>query len=73
MATEDKWKANLEKVAFIKQFPGLLGSWEALKGKTIEAVIPLIHAPDDPGPEPAPDREPAPESTAGARGLRLFK
>jgi hypothetical protein len=41
MPTEDKWKANLEKVAFMKQFPGLLGSWEALKGKTIEAVIPL--------------------------------
>jgi hypothetical protein len=41
MATEDKWKANLEKVAFMKQFPGLLGSWDALKGKTIEAVIPL--------------------------------
>jgi hypothetical protein len=41
MGTEDKWKANLEKVAFMKQFPGLLGSWEALTGKTIEAVIPL--------------------------------
>jgi hypothetical protein len=41
MATEDKWKANLEKVAFMKHFPGLLGSWEVLKGKTIEAVIPL--------------------------------
>jgi diglucosylglycerate octanoyltransferase len=41
MATEDKWKANFEKVAFMKQFPGLLGTWEALKGKTIEAVIPL--------------------------------
>ena len=41
MATEDKWKANLEKVAFMKRFPGLLGTWEALKGKTIEAVIPL--------------------------------
>jgi hypothetical protein len=41
MATEDKWKANMEKVAFMKQFPGLLGAWEALKGKTIEAVIPL--------------------------------
>jgi hypothetical protein len=41
MATEEKWKANLEKVAFMKQFPGLLGSWEAMKGKTIEAVIPL--------------------------------
>lgn len=41
MATEDKWRANLEKVAFMKQFPGLLGAWDALKGKTIEAVIPL--------------------------------
>lgn len=41
MATEDKWKANLDKVAFMKQFPGLLGRWEALRGKTIEAVIPL--------------------------------
>ena len=41
MATEDKWKANLEKVAFMKQFPGLLGNWEALGGKTIEAVLPL--------------------------------
>jgi len=41
MATEDKWKANLEKVAFMKQFPGLLGNWEALAGKTVEAVISL--------------------------------
>ena len=41
MATDDKWKANLAKVAFMKRFPGLLGTWEALKGKTIEAVIPL--------------------------------
>jgi hypothetical protein len=41
MATEEKWKANLEKVAFMKRFPGLLGSWEGLKGKTIETVIPL--------------------------------
>jgi hypothetical protein len=41
MATEDKWKANLEKVAFMKRFPGYLEVWEALTGKTIEAVIPL--------------------------------
>ncbi len=45
MATEEKWKANLEKVAFMKQFPGLLGSWDALKGKTIDAVIPLSGKP----------------------------
>ena len=41
MAVEEKWKANLEKVAFMKQFPGLLGNWEALTEKTIKAVIPL--------------------------------
>ena len=41
MAVEEKWKANLEKVAFMTQFPGLLGSWEALTGKTIKAAIPL--------------------------------
>ena len=41
MPTEDKWKANMEKVAFMKQFPGLLGDWKALAGKTIEAVIML--------------------------------
>ena len=41
MGVEDKWKANLEKVAFMKQFPGLLGNWDALAGKTIKAVIPL--------------------------------
>ena len=41
MSVEEKWKANLEKVAFMKQFPGLLGNWEVLEGKTIKAVIPL--------------------------------
>ncbi len=41
MSTEDKWKANMEKVAFMKQFPGLLGSWDALSGKTVETVIGL--------------------------------
>lgn len=41
MPTEDKWKANLEKVAFMKRFPGLIGNWEALAGKSIETVIML--------------------------------
>lgn len=36
----------------------------------VEAVIPLVHAPDDPGPEPPPE-EPEPEPPR--RGLRLFK
>jgi hypothetical protein len=39
----------------------------------VEAVVPLVHAPDDPGPDGAPDQEPAPEAPNGARGLRLFK
>jgi hypothetical protein len=33
-------------------------------------VIPLLHVPDDPGPEAAPDVEPEP---SGSRGLHLFK
>ena len=41
MATEDKWKANQAKVAFMKQFPGLLLNWEHARGKTLEAVAPL--------------------------------
>lgn len=41
MSTEDKWKANLAKVAFIKQFPGLMQEWHACHGKTVEAVTPL--------------------------------
>jgi hypothetical protein len=41
MATEDKWKANFEKVAFTKQFPGLLQEWQACRGKTVEAVTAL--------------------------------
>jgi hypothetical protein len=41
MGIEEKWKANLEKVAFIKQFPGLAFTWEQVAGKTIESVVPL--------------------------------
>jgi HemY protein len=39
----------------------------------VEAVIPLLHVPDDPGPDPAPDLDPEPEPSGGSRGLRLFK
>jgi HemY protein len=38
-----------------------------------ETIIPLLHVPDDPGPEAAADLDPEPEPPAGARGLRLFK
>jgi HemY protein len=41
--------------------------------RDVERVIPLVHVPDDPGPEPVPDLEPEPEPPSGSRGLRLFK
>ncbi|MYC28222.1 MAG: hypothetical protein F4X63_09570 [Nitrospira sp. SB0662_bin_26] len=37
-ANEAKWKANQEKVAFLKQFPGLLGSWDEATGRTVTSV-----------------------------------
>ena len=46
MGNEDKWKANLRKVAFLKSFPGWLASWEQGMGATIEQVLPIPgHAP----------------------------
>ena len=45
MPTEDKWKANMEKVAFIKQFPGLTLDWTACEWKTVETVTPLTGKP----------------------------
>lgn len=45
MATEDKWKANAEKVACMKRFPGLVTDWARLTGKTVEAVEPLAGKP----------------------------
>ena len=41
MTPEDKWKINMEKVVFMKCFPGLITTWEATAGKTIEIVLPL--------------------------------
>ena len=38
VSVEAKWKANQEKVAFLKQFPGLLTSWIETIGQTIEDV-----------------------------------
>ena len=37
-ANEAKWKANQEKVSFLKQFPGLLRSWDAMVGHTVTSV-----------------------------------
>jgi hypothetical protein len=41
MAVEEKWKANQEKVAFMKRFPGLTLDWKACQGKTVQSVAPL--------------------------------
>ncbi|GIW54762.1 MAG: hypothetical protein KatS3mg082_1166 [Nitrospiraceae bacterium] len=45
MPVEEKWKANQEKVAFMKRFPGLILSWEHTAGKSIEAVAPMTGKP----------------------------
>ena len=39
----------------------------------VEAIIPLLHVPDDPGPDPTPDLDPEPGPPGSSRGLRLFK
>jgi diglucosylglycerate octanoyltransferase len=39
---QEKWKANQAKVAFAKQFPGLLKTWEECRGKKIIQIIPLV-------------------------------
>jgi hypothetical protein len=41
----EKWKANQEKVAFMKRFPGLTGTWQQTQGKTVQAVVPLSSKP----------------------------
>ncbi|MBM4122006.1 MAG: hypothetical protein FJ249_05380 [Nitrospira sp.] len=46
MSVEEKWKANQEKVVFMKRFPGLTGVWEQTRGKAIETVVPLPSKPD---------------------------
>ena len=43
--SEQKWKANMDKVAFMKDFPGLAFSWDQVAGKTIESVTPLPSKP----------------------------
>jgi HemY protein len=50
----------------------------AAKGKTVEPVIPLVHAPDDPGPDSVLESDPVPEPTSPPlapweRFKRLFR
>ncbi len=44
MSIEAKWKANQDKAAFLKTFPGLLASWEESIGQTVEHVVPFQSA-----------------------------
>lgn len=41
MGNEEKWKANLQKVAYLQTFPGWLSSWPQGVGSTIEHVVPI--------------------------------
>jgi len=51
----------------------------AAKAKPVEPVIPLVHAPDDPGPDSALESDPVPETTSPAprdpwqRFMQLFR
>lgn len=42
---QDKWQANMEKVAYAKQFPGLLRDWAEAKGKRVASIVPLAGRP----------------------------
>jgi HemY protein len=50
--------------------PPAVASGSAATPPRVEPVMPLLHVPDDPGPEAAPDVEPEP---SGSRGLHLYK
>ena len=41
MGNEAKWQANLDKVAYLKTFPGWLPAWDQGVGSTIEQVLPI--------------------------------
>ncbi|HWC94000.1 MAG TPA: hypothetical protein VG475_12910, partial [Pseudolabrys sp.] len=41
---------------------------KSAKARPAEPVIPLVHAPDDPGPDQHLDAEPVPELSAPSRG-----
>lgn len=45
MEPQEKWQANAAKVAFAKQFPGLLHDWAEAKDKRITSVVPLAGRP----------------------------
>jgi hypothetical protein len=44
MGPQEKWQANMDKVAFARRFPGLLHDWTEAKGKRIMSIVPLSAA-----------------------------
>jgi hypothetical protein len=42
---EKKWKANLEKVAFAKDFPGRVHRWEEAVGLSVRALVQVTGKP----------------------------
>jgi HemY protein len=61
-----------ESVAPVPSPPAALAG-SVPKPPRAESIIPLLHVPDDPGPEASADLDPEPEPPGGSRGLRLFK
>ena len=47
MGNEEKWKANQQKVAHLRRFPGLLTEWGQTTGSTIEQIIPIPNSSED--------------------------
>lgn len=41
MTGDEVWKANREKVRFVKDFPGRVRSWDEAAGKTIQKALSL--------------------------------
>lgn len=41
MTGEEVWKANREKVGFVKSFPGRIQAWDEALGKTVKKVVRL--------------------------------
>jgi HemY protein len=69
-ATAELPQAGETPVVAASPTPPVAVSGSAATPPKVEPVIPLLHVPDDPGPEAAPDVEPEP---SGSRGLHLFK
>jgi HemY protein len=68
-------RQNPELASMPRPIPGpssmpssVSGPASKLPPAPVEAVIPLVHAPDDPGPDAGPDHDPTPETTTTSSG-----